>query len=59
MTIRLGSKVRDSFTNFEGIAEIRSEYLYGETLMKVQPVAQGGKLDDGVWFQEKRLEAAE
>jgi len=57
MTIKLGSKVRDSLTGFEGIATARHEYLYGCIRITVTPQElKDGKPVEESWFDEQRLE---
>lgn len=56
--IKLGSKVKDKVTEYEGVATGHCEYLTGcDTYLvahKVNPKT-GGKVD-GVWFDVNRLE---
>ena len=56
MTIKLGQKVKDSITGFEGIVVARAEYLNGCVSCQVE----AKELKDGVplqaqWFDEQRL----
>ena len=56
MTIKLGDKVKDSITGFEGIVVARAEYLNGCVSCQVE----AKELKDGVplkaqWFDEQRL----
>jgi len=54
--VKLGDKVRDSITGFEGIVVARAEYLNGCISLQVQ----SAKLKDDSpihpeWFDEQRL----
>lgn len=61
MAVKLGNKVRDSITGFEGIATGRCEYLYGCTQIVITPdkLSPDGKRLDGEWFDEQRVETLE
>lgn len=56
MEIKLGYKVKDNITNFEGVVTARTEYLDQSTSCLVE----SEKLVDGkpvsAWFEESRLE---
>ena len=53
--IKLGDRVKDSITGYEGIAIARSEYLYGCVSIQVQlQEIKDGKLQS-VWLDEQRL----
>jgi hypothetical protein len=55
--IQLGSRVRDAYTGFEGIAVARTEWLYGCARVSVEPTElKDGKVQDMVAFDEQRLE---
>ena len=55
--IRLGSKVRDKITGFQGIVTGAAEYLTGCIQYAVKPpVDKDGKMIDAVWLDEDRLE---
>jgi len=55
--IKLGQKVEDPITGFEGTVTIRSEYLYGCIRIGVSPkVDRDGKLQDTIFFDEPQLE---
>ncbi len=57
MPVKLGSKVKDSITGFEGIAIARSEWMYGCTRIVVESqTLKDGKPIDGQWFDEQRIE---
>lgn len=57
MSVKLGSKVRDVVTGFEGVATGRAEYLTGCVQICVSPPVDGeGKLRDANWFDEDRLQ---
>lgn len=61
MTARiLGSTVTDRITSFKGVAVGHVEYLTGcnQTLV-VPPVDAEGKLRDGQWFDDQRLQVSE
>ncbi len=53
----LGFTVKDRITGFKGVAVGHVEYLTGcnQTLV-VPPVDAEGKLRDGQWFDDQRLE---
>ena len=54
--IKLGTKVKDSITGFEGIATSRVEYLIGCTQIGITPpVDKDGKVPDVVYLDEYRL----
>ncbi len=58
--IKLGNKVRDSLTGFEGIAIGRTEWMYGCTRIGIDPVGlHDGKPIDTQWFDEQRVELVE
>jgi len=52
---KLGDKVKDSITGFDGVAVGRAEYLYG----CVRVLVESSELKDGqpidCWFDEQRL----
>jgi len=55
--IKLGSKVKDTVTEFTGIAVVRSIWLWGCIRIGVQPSEIiDGKPVEEVWFDESRLE---
>lgn len=58
--IKLGNRVRDLVTGFEGIATARTEYLYGCVHITITPrVGADGKQPDSGWFDEQRGEVIE
>ena len=58
--IKLGEKVRDTVTGFEGIAVARVEYLNGCIQYAVQArVSDDGKLPAVEYFDHQRLELAD
>jgi valyl-tRNA synthetase len=58
--IRLGSKVKDVFTGFTGIATGRTEWLFGCTRICIEPTElTDGKPIESVWFDEQRVEVVE
>lgn len=59
MKIRLGSKVRDTITGFEGIAVARTDWLNGCARIGIQAAElQEGKVMDIEWIDEVQLEGA-
>ncbi len=55
--VKLGNKVRDSITGFEGVVVARTEWLYGCTRCGVAPTKlHDGKPVEDQWFDEQRLE---
>ncbi len=58
--IKLGSKVKDIITGFEGVAVARTEWLYGCTRIGVDSAElNDGKPVETQWFDEQRLEMTE
>ncbi len=58
MNIRLGSKMKDKITGFEGVVTGYCKYLTGcHQALLVPPVDDDGKMIDGHWCDEQRLEA--
>lgn len=58
-TIKLGQRVRDRLTHFEGLATGRAEYLTGCATILVQPRCKQGEPMEWVesrWIDEPRLE---
>lgn len=56
MAIKLGSKVRDNITGFEGIAVARTEHLHGCARITIEPTKlKDGKPIDAQWFDEQRV----
>ena len=55
--IELGWKVRDTVTNFEGIATARCEYLNGCVQVQVHPtIDEKGDIRKAFWIDESQLE---
>lgn len=54
--IKLGNKVRDKVTGFEGIATGRVEYLTGCTQIGITPPAKDGEVKATQYFDAERLE---
>lgn len=55
--IKLGTKVRDKVTGFEGIVTSRTEFLYGCIRIGVTPkMDKDGKLGDIQHFDEPQVE---
>jgi hypothetical protein len=56
MSIKLGSKVRDTYTGFEGIAVARTEWLYGCARIMIEPTAlKDGSPIKAEGFDEQRV----
>lgn len=57
MSIKLGQKVKDIVTGFEGIATARVEYLNGcvQYCVKLQALSKDGAVQDGTYFDEGQL----
>jgi len=54
--IKIGDKVRDKITGFEGIANAKIEYMYGCTQFEVQPlVDEHGNYQKYQWIDEPQL----
>jgi hypothetical protein len=59
MAVKLGEKVKDTLSGFEGTATGRAEYLYGCVRVQVEgvkPDSDGKPVE--VWFDEQRLTEA-
>ncbi len=55
--IVLGTKVRDKFTGFSGVAVGRTEWIFGCTRYAVEATElHEGKPIEAQWFDEQRLE---
>lgn len=55
--IKLGVRVRDKVTGYEGIVTGYCEYLYGCAQYAINPGKnKDGKLDEICWFDEGRIE---
>lgn len=57
--MKLGDKLRDKVTGFEGIAMGRADYLIGTTSYGLEGPMLEGKVDDWQWFDVARLELME
>lgn len=56
--VKLGDKVTDSLSGFEGIATSRTEFLYGCVRIFVEPKElKDGKPIEGQYFDEQRLDS--
>jgi hypothetical protein len=55
--IKLGQKVRDAITGFEGIATAKVEYINGCVQFGIQPQATDGKMPESVYLDHQRLVA--
>lgn len=55
--VKLGQKVRDSVTGFEGIVSVEADHLYGCRRIGVTPeTSEDGSKREVVFFDEPRLE---
>ncbi len=56
--IKLGEKVKDKISGFEGIACARSEYLNGCKRILIEPtkLKDDGSTIEGVWFDDQQIE---
>jgi hypothetical protein len=61
MGIKLGSKVQDIYTGFEGLAIAKTEWLYGCNNIGIQPLEldKDGNIGEILWFDEQRVEVIE
>lgn len=58
--IKLGNKVRDKVTGFEGIATAKVEYITGCDQYCVNPgVGKDGEIREGVYIDVMRLEVVD
>jgi len=59
--INLGDKVKDTITDFKGMAVARCVYLNGCVRIEVQPkgLDNDGKIVEAVWIDESQLEGVE
>lgn len=54
---KFGKKAKDKVTGFEGTITGRSDWMYGCSQYCLTPsVDKDGKLPDGKWFDEGRIE---
>jgi len=56
--IKLGDKVKDRISGFEGIATGVAEYLNGCTRILIEPVKldEDGKMLKSIWFDDVQVE---
>ncbi len=54
--IKLGNKVRDIVTGFEGIATAKIEYLNGCIQYCVKPKTTDGKMPEGEYIDHQQLD---
>lgn len=56
--IKLGDKVKDKISGFNGIATATSEYLNGCTRIMIEPTKLGddGKVLESQWFDDVQVE---
>lgn len=59
MNIKLGSKVRDIITGFEGIATARVEYLNGCIQYCITPKSNDGKYPDHQYIDHQQIEVVD
>ena len=54
---RLGDRLRDKISGFEGIATVRAQYLNGceQYLLKPQGLKEDGDIKDGYYFDSQQL----
>jgi hypothetical protein len=58
--IKLGSKVKDHYTGFSGIATGRTEWLYGCSRICIECTKlKDGKPIESQWFDEQRVDIIE
>jgi hypothetical protein len=59
--MKLGDKVRDIVTGFDGVIVAKCIFLYKATQFEVQPdqLKADGEIRAAVWFEETRLVAVE
>jgi len=59
--IKLGDKVRDNITGFEGVAIARTQWLHGCDRITIQPdrLDKDGKTMDACSFDEQQVELVE
>ena len=56
MKIKLGQRVRDSITGYEGVAICRAEWLYGCVRITIQgDLDKDGKMPEAVCIDEDQL----
>ena len=61
MNIKLGDRVRDRISGFEGIATATAAYLNGCNRVLVEPAKldKEGKLIEALWFDDVQVEMAQ
>lgn len=58
--MKLGDKVRDKVSGFEGIATARTEWLNGCLRWGISPrVGEDGKLPEDIWVDDQQIEVLE
>jgi hypothetical protein len=58
--VKLGDRVRDKISGFEGIAAARTEYLNGCVRITVEPEGlHDGKPVEAQWFDEQQVDVIE
>ena len=53
--IKLGTRIRDKETKYEGIVTARAEYLYDEPSVLVESIDSTGRPIEW-WYKENRVE---
>lgn len=53
MEIKLGTKVKDAITGFEGVAVCRAEWLGGNIRIGVASTKLGGSKEEGEWIRKQ------
>ena len=56
--IKLGTKIRDKETKFNGVVTARAEYLYDEPSVLVESIDSTGRPIEW-WYKESRVEVIE
>jgi hypothetical protein len=58
--MKLGEEVVDRISGYKGVVMGRAEYLYGCVKILVVPhaLSADGKLQEGEWFDEQRVDSA-
>lgn len=59
--MKLGDKVRDKLTGFEGIITGQAQYITGcnQALVKPQGLKEDGAMREAEWMDEQRLEVVQ
>jgi len=56
--MKLGARVKDNLTGFEGVMTGKTEWLYGCVRIGIEPTEldKDGKPQETMWFDEQRVE---